>query len=119
MRVEVMSFGFKYHSPPVANFVFDVRGLKNPYNVEKLRDLDGRHSAVKEYVLDNYPGLLFMRAIRSCLHAFLPHCETDICIAIGCTSGTHRSVAVAEDVVAFIQGEFTEDVTITHRELRG
>ena len=117
MRVEVMSFGFKYHSAPTANFVFDVRGMKNPYHVEVLRGLDGTHKLVRDFVLASYPGGQILRAIRNSLRVLLPHGEDDVVIAIGCTGGKHRSVVVAQQIAASIMEEFTDEVTVTHREL--
>lgn len=99
MAVEILSFGFKNGLPPEADLMVDVRFLPNPFYVEKLRNLDGRDGPVKEYVL-NAPetkGFLarFIEMLRYLLPLYRKEGKSYFTIAVGCTGGQHRSVAVA------------------------
>lgn len=100
MRVHIMSFGFKYGVPSEADLVFDLRFLPNPYFLPELRPMSGKDHAVAEYVLAREPGLTFKQKFLDFLLYLLPLYADEgryrVGIAIGCTGGRHRSVALAE-----------------------
>lgn len=102
LRLTVVSFGFKYGLPPDADFVLDARFLPNPHWITELRPHTGREPAVSKYVLsqpgaeeflDTYVGLL-----RSAAPGFEREGKRYLTVAVGCTGGKHRSVAIAEEL---------------------
>ena len=120
LSVTVTSFGFKYGVPIDADLVMDVRFLPNPYYVEELRHLTGREAAVRDYVLENDTTREFLKLYLPLLTFSLPHYlaegKKQLAIAIGCTGGQHRSVALA-DVIAQKLLQAGYDVKLQHREL--
>ncbi|MDO4489306.1 MAG: RNase adapter RapZ, partial [Eubacteriales bacterium] len=96
----VMSFGFKYGIPQDADLVFDVRFLPNPYYVEGLRQKTGLDSEVYEYVMNHKESEEFYSKLSDLIDFLLPKYVSEgknsLVIAIGCTGGKHRSVAVTE-----------------------
>jgi UPF0042 nucleotide-binding protein len=104
LRVTVLSFGFKYGLPPDADFVIDARFLPNPYWVTDLRDLTGRDEAVSEYVLGQRGARSFVesyaRLITATVSGFEREGKRYVTVAVGCTGGKHRSVAIAEELAA-------------------
>lgn len=107
LLVHVSSFGFKRGLPLDADLVFDVRFLPNPFYVDSLRPIDGTHPAVSEYVFKWPVTQRFAEKLVDFIQFHLPHFETEgrnlLHIAIGCTGGQHRSVAVAEYLGGFVQ----------------
>lgn len=99
MLINVVSFGFKHGLPLDADLVFDVRFLPNPHYVEALKDLTGHDPAVQEYVCRWSVTQRFFRRLVSLVGFLVPHYiaegKTELTIAIGCTGGQHRSVALA------------------------
>jgi len=99
IEVTVMSFGYKHGIPMDADLVFDARFLPNPYYVEELRPLRGLDRPVAEYVFSYQQTRIFMQKIEELLDFLLPHYieegKLGLTIAIGCTGGHHRSVAIA------------------------
>jgi len=118
MRVHVISFGFKYGVPAEADLVFDLRFLPNPYFVPELRPLSGKDAAVAEYVLKGEPGLTFKQKLLDFLQYLLPLYAAEgryrIAVAIGCTGGRHRSVAMSELLFATLR-DAGYSVTLEHR----
>ncbi|MFZ5811146.1 MAG: RNase adapter RapZ [Thermodesulfobacteriota bacterium] len=102
LKVHVMSFGFKYGPPAEADLIFDLRFLPNPYFVETLRPLSGKDPEIREYVLGGEPGKTFLSRLEDFLLYLLPLYVREgryrLALAMGCTGGRHRSVAVAEAV---------------------
>ena len=102
LRVTVLSFGFKYGLPPDADFVLDARFLPNPFWVPELRDLSGRDEAVSRYVLGQRGAPTFLetyaRLINSTATGFEREGKRYLTVAVGCTGGKHRSVAIAEEL---------------------
>jgi UPF0042 nucleotide-binding protein len=100
LRVHLISFGFKYGTPAEADMVFDLRFLPNPYFLPALKPLSGLDGAVAEFVLKKRSGDLFMRRLLEFLEFLLAQFEAEgrfrLTLALGCTGGRHRSVAVAE-----------------------
>ena len=118
MRVHVLSFGFKYGVPAEADLVFDLRFLPNPYFVPELRPLSGKDQAVADYVYKVEPGLTFQNKLQEFLLYLLPLYAAEgryrITLAVGCTGGRHRSVAMAEHLFATLRdGGYS--VTLEHR----
>jgi UPF0042 nucleotide-binding protein len=100
LNVNCMSFGFKYGLPTEADLVFDVRCLPNPYYVEELKNLTGLDQNVRDYVLkwDRTDGLvqLIFSFIDYTLPLYRDEGKSQLVVAIGCTGGRHRSVAIAQ-----------------------
>ncbi len=97
--VTVMSFGYKHGIPMDADLVFDVRFLPNPFYVEDLRHQTGLDRAVAEYVFGYQQTRIFMEKIEDMMDFLLPNYieegKLSLTVAIGCTGGHHRSVAIA------------------------
>ena len=120
MSVSVISFGFKYGIPIEADLVFDVRFLPNPYYVAELRPRTGLDGAVRDYVFQGDTAEEFLGRLRELVLWLLPRYEeegkTALVIAVGCTGGHHRSVAIAH---ALAEGLRTQGwpVSESHRDL--
>jgi UPF0042 nucleotide-binding protein len=121
MSVTVMSFGYKHGLPMHADLVWDVRFLPNPNWVARLRRLDGRKPAVARYVLNSPLTKAFLEKEKDLLSflldAFAREGKSYLTIAVGCTGGRHRSVAIAEAVARFIRSRRRGEVRIVHRDL--
>lgn len=120
MQVNVLSFGFKHGLPREADLVFDVRFLPNPFYVTELRSKTGLDEEVRDYVFKGGQAQEFLTRLDGLLDFLLPcyaeEGKTALVIAIGCTGGHHRSVAIAREVARFITRRgFT--VTENHRDL--
>ena len=116
----ISSFGFKYGVPQDSSFVLDVRGLPNPYYVDDLRNLTGTDQAVQDY-LRTFPETgEFMERCRNFLDFAIPQylmaVKTQLHIAVGCTGGRHRSVAVAEWLYEICAAKYGRAVRILHRD---
>ncbi len=102
MRVSIRSFGFKNGAPRDADVVFDVRFLPNPHWVAELRDLRGVHQPVADYVLASDGAAEFVDRTEDLLEFLIPRFQSEgksyLSIAVGCTGGHHRSVAIAEEL---------------------
>lgn len=120
MEVQVMSFGFKHGMPEEADLMIDVRFLPNPYWDPQMRELTGHDEQVRDYVLGNPQAKAFMGAWRSLLDAAMPgyvaEGKSRLTIAVGCSGGQHRSVAIAEDTAAYLVS-CGYHVTTGHRDL--
>jgi UPF0042 nucleotide-binding protein len=120
LRINVVSFGFKYGLPLDADHVVDVRFLANPYWITELRHLTGRDAPVRDYVLER-PGAMefierYVAALEPVLAGYLNEEKRYATIAVGCTGGKHRSVAIAEEVAGRLRG-LGHRVTVTARDL--
>ncbi|MEQ9495753.1 MAG: RNase adapter RapZ [Deltaproteobacteria bacterium] len=120
LSVTVTSFGFKYGTPSDANLVFDVRFLPNPYFVEGLREQSGKDPEVSKFVLTNEDTGAFLERLLPMLDFLLPRYEKEgkayVTVAIGCTGGRHRSVAIAERVAEYL-AEGGRRVHVRHRDV--
>ena len=120
MRLEIMSFGFKRGLPRQADLVFDVRFLPNPFYIEGLGRHTGLDEDVREFVMQHPVTEEFMRKVTDMLDFLLPHYQEEgkhrLVIAIGCTGGAHRSVAIAEAIGAYLR-EKKYQVEVNHRDL--
>ena len=108
LRLNIMSFGYKYGLPVDADLVADCRFLPNPHWVPELRPLTGLDAPVREYVLGQPAAAAFLDAYLALLEVSLPGFEREgkryVTLAVGCTGGKHRSVAIAEQLAARIAG---------------
>ena len=120
MSVSVISFGFKYGIPIEADLVFDVRFLPNPYYVEELRSLTGLEPAVRDYVLNGDQAARFMAKLTDLIDFLLPQYveegKSALVIAVGCTGGHHRSVAVTRALADHIK-ELGYPAAENHRDM--
>ena len=120
MQVAFMSFGFKYGVPLDVDNVFDARFLPNPHWVEKLRPLTGKDQAVRDFVLGQDEAQVFVKRIEELLAFLLPEYVKEgksyLTVAIGCTGGRHRSVALAEELSTRIH-DLGYDPLVYHRDL--
>ena len=120
LNVNVLSFGFKHGLPIEADLVFDVRFMPNPYYVAELKHQTGLDAPVRDFVLGFQQTHDFLEQLQKMLQFLLPlykeEGKTVLVIAIGCTGGHHRSVAVAHEVSEFIMKE-GYPVTENHRDI--
>jgi UPF0042 nucleotide-binding protein len=118
LRLNIVSFGYKYGLPVDADLVADCRFLPNPHWVPSLRPLSGCDAAVRDYVLSQPAAAEFLDAYLAVLDVSLAGFEREgrryVTLAVGCTGGKHRSVAIAEQIAARLGGR---DVTVSHRDL--
>ncbi len=120
LPIRIQSFGFKHGAPRDANLMMDVRFLPNPFYDEALRGLDGRDTRVADYALASEHGREFMERWADMLEFLLPHYEREgkptLSVAIGCTGGRHRSVAVSEWLARRL-GESGRTIMLEHRDV--
>ncbi|ALS38672.1 RNase adapter RapZ [Enterococcus rotai] len=117
-RVELISFGFKYGLPIDADIVMDVRFLPNPHYIPELRPLTGQDSSVYDYVM-SFPETesfytRFIDLLKNVMPGYEKEGKSSVTIAIGCTGGQHRSVALTERVAKELEQDY--HVNITHRD---
>ncbi len=120
MAISVVSFGFKHGLPTDVDVVFDLRFLPNPYWDEELRPFTGLDAPVRDFVLNRPEAQQFLVKVVDLLEMLLPAYAREgksyLSIAIGCTGGQHRSVAMAEEIGKAI-GAQTFPVMVRHRDL--
>jgi UPF0042 nucleotide-binding protein len=100
LQTSIVSFGYKHGLPLDVDLVFDCRFLPNPHWVDELRPLDGRDAPVRDYVMDQEDAKAYLAELQRLFELTLPAYEREgkayLSIALGCTGGRHRSVAMAE-----------------------
>jgi UPF0042 nucleotide-binding protein len=120
LRVSVVSFGYKHGLPQDSDLVFDVRFLPNPNFVQDLREQDGRDAPVSEFLGAQPEYVAFLARLRDLLGFLLPlyvrEGKSYLTIAVGCTGGRHRSVAVAERIAEMVR-ERNLSAELQHRDL--
>jgi UPF0042 nucleotide-binding protein len=120
LSVNLVSFGYKYGVPYDADIVLDCRFLPNPFFVDRLKAQDGRASRVREFVFDHLEGREFLARVRDFLGYLLPRYQQEgkayLTVAVGCTGGRHRSVAVVEELREFVEGQGLP-LVVTHRDV--
>lgn len=120
MRINILSFGYKYGIPYDADLIGDVRFLVNPYFVPGLKELDGESRKVKNFVLQNQEARLFLKKYTDLLDYLIPLYEKEgkayLTIAVGCTGGRHRSVVIARALFDHIH-QTGKQIEITHRDI--
>jgi RNase adapter protein RapZ len=118
LRLNIISFGYKYGLPVDADLVADCRFLPNPHWMPELRPLSGQDAPVRDYVLAQPAAAEFLDAYAGVLRISLAGFEREgkrfVTLAVGCTGGKHRSVAIADALGARMAGQ---NVTVVHRDL--
>jgi len=120
LQVAVESFGFKHGLPLDADIVMDVRFLPNPHWEEDLRPLTGHDPKVRDFVLETAAGSAFVDQFDELLGALVPQYQAEgrsyLTVAVGCTGGRHRSVALAEELAGRLRQRGVA-VRTTHRDV--
>ncbi len=121
MQISLMSFGFQYGLPLDVDTVFDVRFLPNPHWIEELRPQSGLDAPVREYVLEQPDAVAFLGRLDDLLGFLLPayvkEGKSYLTVAIGCTGGRHRSVALVEELESRVRARGYEPL-VYHRDLK-
>jgi UPF0042 nucleotide-binding protein len=121
LLVDVITFGFKYGLPLEADLVFDVRFLTNPFYVPDLKPLSGLDTPVREYVLRQPAAGRFLDLVAELLQLTIPAYRAEgkarLTVALGCTGGYHRSIALAEELARRMRQVPDISVAVFHREL--
>lgn len=118
-HIEVVSFGYKYGSPIDADIIMDVRFLPNPYYVTELKNKIGTDPAVYDYVM-NQPATEefytdYLKLLMDIMPGYQKEGKSNLTIAIGCTGGQHRSVAIAERLAKDLSKKYVTN--ISHRDV--
>jgi UPF0042 nucleotide-binding protein len=122
VAIRLTSFGYKHGIPLEADLVFDVRAAANPHWVPELRPLDGRSSEISSYVLGDPIGASLLQSVETYLAASVPAYLADgrgrLSVAIGCTGGRHRSVAIVEALARRLPAIVgSAPIVVEHRDL--
>jgi RNase adapter protein RapZ len=121
LSLQIITFGFKYGVPLEADLVFDVRFMQNPYYIPELRALSGLTEPVRDYVLGQPITARFLAFLQEFLTftvpAYIGEGKTRLTLAIGCTGGFHRSIAIGEALAVWLREQDLGPVAIFHREL--
>ena len=121
LRIDVVTFGFKYGIPLEADLVFDVRFLTNPYWEPELKPLSGLEQPVREFVLQQPAAARFLELVRELIELTAPAYRAEgkehLRVALGCTGGYHRSIALAEELAGRLADLPGASVKVYHREL--
>jgi UPF0042 nucleotide-binding protein len=119
LAVTLVSFGWKHGAPVEFNLVFDVRFLPNPYFEPTLTHKDGRDPDVARFVCASADGLELVERVENLLRFSLPQFQQEgklyVTVAVGCTGGRHRSVAIVEELRRRLGGEW--DILVRHRDV--
>lgn len=120
MSVNIISFGFKYGIPIDADLVFDVRLLPNPYYIAELKHHTGLEKSVKDFIFSYQQSQDFLKKLEDLMTFSLPlyveEGKTNIVIAIGCTGGHHRSVAIAKELGEYV-ARLGFATAVAHRDI--
>jgi UPF0042 nucleotide-binding protein len=120
-RITVLSFGYKYGLPMDADLVMDVRFLPNPFWIPELREQTGLDAEVRNYVLSQEGAREFLDSYHKLLGlvgaGYRREGKRYLTLAIGCTGGKHRSVAISEELATLLTREDNATVKVVHRDL--
>ncbi len=120
LPVTIFSFGYKYLPPQDVNLLFDVRFLRNPYHVKELRSSTGQVAEIAAYVLENEAGRKCLQQLQQTTLFFARQLQREnkeaLRVAIGCTGGHHRSVAVTEALSELLKKDFP-NTSHHHRDI--
>lgn len=120
LRTEIMSFGYKRGIPRESDLVFDVRFLPNPYYIKDIRAYTGLEAPVRDFVMEKEETRAFLSHLYELVDYLLPLYKREgkrrLMIAIGCTGGAHRSVAISEALCAHLRA-LGQTVNVTHRDI--
>ena len=118
--INIISFGFKYGIPIECDLIFDVRFIPNPYYIDSMKKLTGKHDSVKEYVLRMPETVEFLDKLNSMLDFLIPNYvkegKSQLVIGIGCTGGRHRSVAIADELAKSLEAKQYRSI-VEHRDI--
>ena len=121
LQIDIITFGFKYGIPLEADLVFDARFLTNPYWVPDLKPLSGLQPPVRDFVMKQPAAGRFLDLVAELLRLTVPAYRAEgmgrLTVALGCTGGHHRSIALAEELAARLRDVEDTSVAIFHREL--
>jgi UPF0042 nucleotide-binding protein len=121
MRTRLLSFGFKYGVPVDADLILDVRFIDNPYFVDELRDQSGLDAPVADFVLGRADAREFIDLALALLEFTLPRYEAEgksyLTVALGCTGGRHRSIAMAERMASELRRRLNLQIDVVHRDI--
>ncbi len=119
-KISILSFGFKYGIPQGIDLLMDVRFLANPYFISELKNFSGKDLPVKDFILNNPETTEFMKKYSDMLDYLIPLYKREgkvyLTIAIGCTGGRHRSVAIADELAEHVRS-CSANVIVTHRDM--
>ncbi len=119
--VSLVSFGYRYGIPNEADMILDARFLPNPYWEPALRDLSGLDDAVSAYVVDRAEAVGFLERLIDLLHFVAPRFVGEqkkrLVVAVGCTGGRHRSVALVEELGKRLGAEPDLVLSVSHRDI--
>jgi len=120
LRTEIMSFGYKRGIPRESDLVFDVRFLPNPFYIKEIRSYTGLEAPIRDYVLGKEETCAFLSHLYQMVDYLIPLYQKEgkrrLMIAIGCTGGAHRSVAISEALGAHLRA-LGQAVNISHRDI--
>jgi UPF0042 nucleotide-binding protein len=120
MRIQIVSFGFKYGVPLDADLIIDVRFLINPYFVAELKHLDGEDAKIQDFILSHEDTRTFLNKYLDLLDYLIPMYEKEgkayLTVAVGCTGGRHRSVTIARTIFDHVR-ETRNQTEIAHRDI--
>lgn len=120
LQVTLSSFGFKYGLPTEATLVWDVRFLPNPYWIEEMRPKTGLDPEVAAYVLESPAAIEFLRLIEPLLEFLVEGNraagKNEMQLAVGCTGGRHRSVAIVEALKVLLAPKVGQ-IAVQHRDI--
>ncbi len=121
LKINLLSFGYKFGVPVDIDLVFDVRFLRNPHFIPELQPLTGEHVEIQKFVVDSKEGKEFLEHLRKLFAFLLPLFEREqrsyLTIAFGCTGGRHRSVSMAIHMKDILK-TLGHEVTLRHREIQ-
>ena len=121
LRIDIVTFGFKYGIPLEADLVLDVRFLTNPYWEPTLKPLSGLEEPVRDFVMQQPAASRFLELVGELLDLTIPAYRREgkeqLRLALGCTGGYHRSIALAEELAARLGEREDVRVSVFHREL--
>jgi len=119
LKVNVMSFGFKYGIPIDADLMFDVRCFPNPFYIDELKELTGNDKEVQDYIMNFQKCVDFIDKLYDMLSFLIPlyseEGKSTLTVAIGCTGGKHRSVTMANKLAQMLS---KYDVNLIHRDIK-
>ena len=120
LRIEIMSFGYKRGIPRESDLVFDVRFLPNPYYIKDIRAFTGLEAPVRDYVLGKEETQTFLTHLYGMIDCLIPLYQKEgkrrLMIAVGCTGGAHRSVAISEALYQHLRAAGLP-VSVSHRDI--
>ena len=120
LSIHILSFGFKYGTPHDADLIIDVRFLANPYFVPELKSLTGKMEPVKQFVLNDPNCRVFLDKYMDLITYLIPLYEKEgksyLTLAVGCTGGRHRSIAIAEFLYEHLNKPGIR-ITVSHRDI--